>query len=88
MLTWLRCGIGWGTDMDTFKQGNIVICVDETFSVVLWSKDTVRGALQHMAQYVVDDCSDGFVALVSVATGEVVKGEWHVGRFVLVDGVI
>ena len=70
-----------------FKQNDIVICVDETFSAVLWSKDTVRGALQYMAQYIVDDCSDGFVALVSMATGEVVKGEWHVDRFVLADSV-
>lgn len=68
-------------DMRGFQPSDTLICTDSTPS------HSLQGKLVRYDKYVVDDCSDGFVVLVSVATGEVVKGEWHESRFVLADGV-
>lgn len=57
------------------QQGQHVICIDEVPS------HSLQGCLTRYARYVVEDSSDGFVTL------EGVKGEWHEGRFVLVEVV-
>lgn len=61
-----------------FKQNDILLCTDSTPS------HSLQGKIVRYDKYVVDDCSDGFVALVSV-DGERVIGEWHVGRFILAN---